>query len=796
MRFTISRKILICLLNIGLLGAQAMGKDVVKFADSARIETKKPLTYEFDIKDAEARQIRLHLDVRYDWDRLFGYTNGMKVMVNGQEVTGARLLNKPLKFKTRNGGGNVWAKPDHSNFNIMYSPDFSDKIQTDESFQYGLYEKEQQPYTFVFDLSGMTRHTGKNQLVIEATYSAPLIVKDLRLEIDEKTMPRINDPALQVKPAPTGPLTDYQLKELPHAVPAVKVSQGGGMQVWVAGKVFDITGRFSLPEGKWLELKNGGEWQTLSKGKDFCMERKTPEYIISRKIQIKDDHVKVFDTFTNLRDEITGVMFENFMSLPEVPQIILRGGLESNLKESRCSAHPSISAQLKGMYAGLLCEDDILRNQAYYKKGDNELIFGDRNLGLPPKRSYTLEWSIYALPDCDYYGFVNVVRRDWDSNFTWEGPLAFPYMGGKQLQKWNKPEIKPEVVKRFLKQRPVNLLMTHVASNIKTSPAKGNKENPWLGHGTAILEFDWWTNMTKKMIEAFHEAAPQVKVFVYMHKNICSESKNWTKYRDSVPMDNYSQSLIKQGAAKGYGRFIPTSENSYGKALKKVYEYIVDELDGNIYMDEICLGVTDWAPNQQWDECTVEIDPETHKIIRKLSIPNILSRSWLEGMLQYLEAHNKQLLANGPLATRSLLKHRFMHFIEYGMGAAGLISAHLSTPLAWNGYQIGLPGYNHLRESLDYGALAITWAGPWNDHTFPFTPLRIDSGYLIGQERIVTKMSGRFGWNDKSEADFFMYDGEGKPVEAPTIKTVKEKDRNVFEVRMPSNYFAVIVRKK
>jgi hypothetical protein len=448
------------------------------------------------------------------------------------------------------------------------------------------------------------------------------------------------------------------------------------------------------------------------------------------------------------------------------------------------------------MYAGLLCEDDILQNQAYYKKGKQEITFGDRNLGLPAKQSQTLEWSVYVLPKCKYYDFVNVVRKNWNSNFTWEGPLAFPYMGGRQLQKWNKKEIKPAVVKKFLKERPINLLMTHVASNIKTSPAKATRNVPWLGHGTAILEFSWWTNMTKKMIEAFHQTAPYVKIFVYMHKNICSESKNWEKYRDSVAMDDYSQALIKRDANKGFGRFIPTVNNSYGKALKKVYEYIVDDLNGNIYMDEICLGVTDWAPNKEWDNCTVEIDSKSHKVIRKTSIPNLLSKTWLEGMLKYLRAHNKQLLANGPVATRTLQKYHFMSFIEYGLGASGLISAHFSTPIAWNGYKVGIVGYNHFRESLDYGALAITWAGPWNDHTFPFTPQEIHSGYVIGEERIITKLSGRFGWNDQSEAEFFMYNGQGNIVKSPTIKTVKENGKNVYEVRMPSNYAAVIVRKK
>jgi len=150
-------------------------------------------------------------------------------------------------------------------------------------------------------------------------------------------------------------------------------------------------------------------------------------------------------------------------------------------------------------------------------------------------------------------------------------------------------------------------------------------------------------------------------------------------------------------------------------------------------------------------------------------------------------------MANGPPVTRTLLDHHYPHFVEEGMGESGLIAAHLATPLAWS-YARGREGFRHFRDSLDFGALAMTWSGDWSLQAFPFTPLEIRPGYVIGEERIVTRRSGRFGWRDNSGVEIFVYDGEGNPVAEPDVKTVAEDGENTFEVRMPSDHVAILVR--
>jgi len=146
----------------------ADGREVIEFRGCRRIEKGEQCELVFAQKDADTRQMRLVFEARFDWSSLGGYAPGLHLSINGQPLVGARLLNKPLEYKTRNGGGNRWAAPDGASYFVMYSGDFSDEIQTNTDYMYGLYEQEQEPYRFVLDLTGLTQHVGDNRVVLRA----------------------------------------------------------------------------------------------------------------------------------------------------------------------------------------------------------------------------------------------------------------------------------------------------------------------------------------------------------------------------------------------------------------------------------------------------------------------------------------------------------------------------------------------------------------------------------------------------------------------------------------------------
>ena len=779
-----------CVLYLILCGTvmNLNAKEVINFDKLKRLEGGKSIELPFKQKDADTRQIRLVLETRFDWTGLGGYTYGLEVMVNGHKVPGARLLNKPLNYKIRNGGGNKWANVDSSSYMVMYSNDFSDKIKTLKSYVYGLYEKEQEPYRFVFDLTGLTRHVGENKVILKAK-SLPLIFRNVAIEFDNNFMPRINDPKSMVSPAPLGKIGNFQLRPQLKVKPEIYASSNGAVTI-KAGKVnLPLTSSFSLPNGKFLKIEAipGAKKVKLPFEKSWT----TKEYKITRKIELGAGHIKVSDTFTNLRKELGGVIFKNTINLPEKADKVLFGGVEVMLNELRKVTNPSIGAQFGKDFAALLIEDDILRNQGYFSRDSKSISLGDRNLALPPKGSQTVSWSIYIVPDGGYYDFINKVRKNWGSNFTCNGPFSFPYGNGcdfAPFTPWVKKTITKRTVDDFLKRNPVNYIITHVAGNYSV---KDSRATPRLGHGTAIPEFTWWCNMTRNMTAAFKKYAPNVKVFGYIHKNLCSELGNREKYPESIARDSVSKHLSKVGIS---ARYVPTLENSYGKKLAETYRYLVENVGTNIYMDEICLGVTAWEEYPQWDNCTVIINPQNHKVVKKVSIPNLLVKPWLEEMIKYLKSKGCILIANGAPATRTLQNHHIMQFVEKCMGLSGLYSAHLTSPIAFC-YSSGAKGYEHLQETLEAGLVCFKYGGDWSNRLFPLTPLELRPGYIIAEERIVTKKSGFFGWNKNCKAEVFVYDGKGNLSNKNYVKHLEKSGKTVFEVRMPSDHIAIIVKK-
>jgi hypothetical protein len=85
---------------------------------------------------------------------------------------------------------------------------------------------------------------------------------------------------------------------------------------------------------------------------------------------------------------------------------------------------------------------------------------------------------------------------------------------------------------------------------------------------------------------------------------------------------------------------------------------------------------------------------------------------------------------------------------------------------------------------------------------YPFTPVELHEGYVIGKERIITNRSGVFGWNDNSPHEVHVYDNTGhevdlKKIKLPTvIKTDTQNGKTWTEVRIGEGWSAVIVRGK
>ena len=55
--------------------------------------------------------------------------------------------------------------------------------------------------------------------------------------------------------------------------------------------------------------------------------------------------------------------------------------------------------------------------------------------------------------------------------------------------------------------------------------------------------------------------------------------------------------------------------------------------------------------------------------------------------------------------------------------------------------------------------------GPLN-HMFPFTPVELHEGWILGEERLITCVSGSFPWPHSAEPEVMLFDSRGRERDA------------------------------
>ncbi|MCC6154842.1 MAG: hypothetical protein IT367_13835, partial [Candidatus Hydrogenedentes bacterium] len=132
--------------------------------------------------------------------------------------------------------------------------------------------------------------------------------------------------------------------------------------------------------------------------------------------------------------------------------------------------------------------------------------------------------------------------------------------------------------------------------------------------------------------------------------------------------------------------------------------------------------------------------------------------------------------------------------------------AHLHSPIALGDHLTEYSeedAYATMVAALDYGCV-YHW---YNDvsvvpthHTltrymYPFTPIELHEGYVIGKERILTNRSGLFGWGDTAKHEVHVFDETGKEVEGFDAPQKEIDGKTYTELRIAEGWSAAILRR-
>jgi hypothetical protein len=451
--------------------------------------------------------------------------------------------------------------------------------------------------------------------------------------------------------------------------------------------------------------------------------------------------------------------------------------------------NPSVFAATAQAGIGLMPLNDEFRvHSEQSAEQGHQIQLSDHAFVLKAGGEYTAEWAIVPVPKPDFWTFVNAARRALDVNFQLQWMFAFftpsiPYSGTD------------EQVKRYIQNKSANLV---VESLFGHENAQGH-----FAFGTAFQQaaLGPWQDWVTRMHKLFPDGS--VKTAIYYHCFLDTREDSSERFKEDRALDA-SGKHIDYGGQYGYMKeYVPTLDNAFGRETAKNIDIILDKIGADgVYWDEFFYSAAKYIYNM-WDGCSADIDLKSLKITRLKGSTTLLSRDFREYHVKRILARGCPFITNGAPYTRTLARLKFQSFTETG-SITNCRMMLLYSPVGLGDYLTEVTevhAYKNMLKSLDHGCLyawyhvtVVPTHKTLAEYMYPFTPIELHSGYVIGKERILTDRSGLFGWGDRSKFEVHVFDREGKETREIAVPRVERNGKAYAEIRIPEGYSAAIVR--
>lgn len=774
---------LIALLTITICAATGLAQ-VVQIADEVTIAGGGSQEFSFTAPQVPEDQIPvLHFRGRLQYERQAGHTGALLVYLNGRELSASSIVNKPQELESASGEVSLWWS---GGFRLMYSPDFVGNDQAGNPY----YVRSGQAYAFDLDLSGVLQ-PGENTLRLAHAQTDPdfphaVILADLSVRAQEP-------PAATRTPAAAGPLpfiapeTDHREHYQATGAP------GGGIAVTIGGRTFAVESGFSHERGGWNTLGAPGGargeegWAPqvgLLEG-GFVVRATAADYTLERRVYPRAEYIAVEDTVTNTSGRDLALLQRHTVDVTAAAEIYL-AGLPTKSGELCEPANPTALAIFGDSQIGLTPSDDILRVQAHVFADEHEAGIRNSDGALAAGATETYWWEIYPSATTGYFEMVNAIRRARDANFTIPGGFCFidpiePFlsMSDAELRAWLDAKA-----------------ATIAAIDIHVPRYKGKHT-----HGTAFLLVDH--TIKREFAQRLRRVKPGIQVLIYFHCHVSTEDEAPEKYvAERLLGPDGTQQFFREPI---YPLFMPLPGSAYAEAMREFVRIIFDDIGADgVYWDEIDYTPLMYHYGEPWDGRSADADPDTLTIARRKTSVALVTQPFRLPLAREI-LDRAVLVGNSAPYTASMAQLHFPRFVETA-AVSNLRRGHLYTPiglgdhlserttrdcvnamrrhLTWG----SLYYFYHQRIAMDYPSIAA--------QMFPCTPLELHSGYILGEERILTNTSGNFGWGDASEFAVHVYGADGREVPDFAAPVIEHEGGRYVELRLPWDYMAVIVRKR
>jgi len=777
--------------------------EIAVIRDETTIPPGQSRRFEFGTVAQRDTTVLLEVVARVQTERPSGSNYLLKMSLNSQVIGPARargvmrLLNKPLVAPVAANLPAPWFG--NHGFRLVYAPDFSAAGKI--SFYRG------DPYTLVLDVTDLVNPLAENRLELTnmlqpGRLALPPPAGNLvvaRLVIRTRPQPS----PMMTAAANAAPLIN---RGEPAAGPARYAGQllaGGGFRITVGSRQWEFASAFSYPgaglnrlaprdavdatgQRGWTihvrPVADGGE--VMAQG---------PDYRLHRSVRFTPWKIEIADTLTNAHaDEPLGMLVRHQTSLAGLkdPVIRLAGNADPAVNDYYSPANPSVHVACGDQGLGLLCEDDVLRNQARLFCDQEPPAAGLRTemLRLGPGESYTLRWSVYPVGGPDYYDFINLVRDDWGANLPVDGAWTFFH-----------PDSILALPAEKIREQFQRLGIRYAC--YCGGWVDGKHDRKRIGFGAGVLD-DYWADFRRRLREAaakIHRAAPGVKVLVYYDTQRDTSEGSHERFRDSWLTDAQGRQVATDwsGLYSHTWSVVATLDNSFGRAMLEAVDRYLDDMriDG-LYWDEM-ENVTYGMPlltYNRGDGHSCLLDLKHYTIQREVGITALLGEGQRLAVIDRVRRRGGVLMGNGPAHTRAMLARGVPRMVEIQHNDYFCFEGNLGTPL---GYMGSRSDFGNFSRALAMPCLPVgtraDYAFDISRHLFPLTPIELHYGYTLGRQRIVVLHSGSYGWSgQRCLVQAWDYHADGTAAEADATTHVAAEART--EVRLAQGEAMVLER--
>ena len=708
-------------------------------------------------------------------------------------------------------------------------------------------------YWYAFDISDLLAKHGRNKLTLinltmKKSYKKATVIPDLLIDrLEVGYLPKsvysryISSPAEGIE--------NFQsIATINNNNILLDVSSNGGIKLNYNKNNYFLNASFSEPAAQIAynefsyKQSNKGHISTDKKSAEsILIKGKFKYYEIDRLVTLKNKKVYVADTFKNTSTQDVGVIFRNNIVSDAISEDWYLSGLKGLSTMSDCRTHPTLFMRRKTGSIGAAICDTRTRFGMRSEGSSRSLSFYNQQFGLKKGTSYTVRWEIY-LGDGDYFDFLNTLRQAWGVNHTIPGMWEFwdpsvihsaqmkskavlkKYLDRKRIDifaitPWFEYYYKP----RFWHPREIYKKNLHKDINFIKNV------QPDAQFLACTESFLYYVPLTffKGTVPAL---PPNTRTdFDYKTTDTTTKIINNSVWSDSVYRDRSGRVILDRFYASRYSdtgvnlKVYPTLNNYWHKHFMGMLDYLLNDCNLNgIYIDCFCQFGTTYQIWDKWDNYSVKISSETGEITEKYTDMGLISTPARYQWAKYCIDRGKMIFVNSHPDAEELQSLPIISFAEaeYTLDLSApsprssrAVKGQLSTPLA-----IGVRPHVFADTGLSYveiiqrAVIAYLRDGilychyytkiPPSDNSgggeygilnymFPFTPVELHSGWVIGEERIISSVSRKFKWAKQKKPIVKRFNTKGIEIDA-NVQIKKLDDGWSVDVKL-DDYNEIIV---